>query len=249
MMRPLASVAKRLPPVALLFAALLWALPAGAQTTGGVFGPGVSADDRSAQVRVAFSPGEDGGADRWAGRVHYQHGLSDSLRARIVLQGNDIETGDFETTFVQAELQWQFRDTPKWQSALRLDARLAEDDDGADQIGLNWTNRVPLGERTSLTLVGLTGLQFGPRKRDGFGLETRVSLAHSLGKGVSVSLESFDAFGRTNKIGNFNTQSHRIGPAASVKLGGGVSLFGGVLFGTSDAARDTDFRLWVGRSF
>jgi hypothetical protein len=47
-----------------------------ASNTSGVHGPVVNPDDRSAQYRLGFAPGEDGGQDAWAHRFHYQHAFN-----------------------------------------------------------------------------------------------------------------------------------------------------------------------------
>ena len=234
--------------ISVVASCVVCAAPAAAQTTGGVFGPGVSAQDRSAQWRIALSPGEDGGADRWASRLHYQHGFTDSLRGRIVLQGSDIETGEFETVFAQAELQWQFKSGSDWASALRFDARVAENDDGADQLGLNWTNQWSVAERTSLTGVVLTNVQIGNRRADGVGVELRGALAHRLDGGATIAVDSFNSFGRSVNFGRFKGDSYRLGPRVSGRMGD-IDMLAGVLFGLGGDARDTDFRVWLGKRF
>ncbi len=243
--------------VALLMVFIICAAaPAYAQTTAGVFGPNISEGDRSAQFRIATTPGQNGGADRWEARVHYQHALKGNLRARIVFQGSDIETGKFESNFIQAELQWQFKKAAKksswqssWASAVRLDARLVEKDDGVNRIGVNWTNQWNPGENWQFNNVVLMGTEIGSNARDGLLLEIRNGVKYKIGANTRLGVESFSALGRSNALGNFNTQNHRLGPVMTGKLGAETKYLIGVLFGASRPARDVDFRLWLTRGF
>ena len=232
----------------LLAAAFAAAAPATAQTTGGVFGPKVTEGDRSAQWRIAFAPGQDGGPDRWASRLHYQHAVSPRLRFRGVVQGSDVETGSFELNFAQFETHWQFSKDPGWRSALRLDTRLVEGDDGFDQIGLDWTNQWPLGSRASLTVVGLSNVRLAGGDRS-IGVETRASLAYRPeGSPWTLALQSFDAYGRTRNFPRLADQNHRIGPSVSRRFGD-VDVRATALFGWSEAARDIDIAFWLGKHF
>ncbi len=240
-----------------LFAAFIFCsfAPAYGQTTAGVFGPNISEGDRSAQFRTAMSPGQNGGMDRWEARIHYQHALADNLRARIVLQGSDIETGKFESNFIQAELQWQFKKAnkqlsgAKWASALRLDARLVEKDDGANRMGVNWTNQWNPDRNWQFNNVVLVGTEIGANAGDGLILEIRNGAKYKIGANTRLGIESFSALGRSNTLGNFNTQNHRLGPVMTGKLGANTKYLVGVLFGASRPARNVDFRLWLTRGF
>jgi len=229
-----------------------YALPASAQTTAGVFGPNISEGDSSAQWRIAASPAQNGDRGRWETRLHYQYAFQDDLRARIVVQGSDIENGSFESNFLQAELQWQFKkkdEQSPWASALRLDARLVEKDDGASRLGLNWTNQWNPGGNWQFNNVVLTAVEIGNEARDGVILEVRNGVKYKVKPNMQVGLESFSALGRTNSLGNFSTQNHRLGPVVTGKFNGETSYLIGALFGVSRPARDLDFRLWLNRSF
>ncbi len=235
--------------------ALLFSAPAASaygQTTAGVFGPNISEGDKSAQFRIAASPAENGGFDRWEARIHYQHALSANLRARIVAQGSNLETGDFESNFFQAELQYQFKKADKnsfWASALRLDARLVEQDDGASRIGLNWTNQWNPGDKWQFNNVVLTALETGDNARDGIILEIRNGAKYKISANTKIGIESFSALGRTNNLGGFNSQNHRLGPVITGKISPEISYLAGALFGVSRPARDLDMRFWLTRKF
>lgn len=236
-----------------LFCMVLFAVApmAFAQNVGGVFGPVVKEGDRSAQYRAGFSAGQNGGPDRFVHRIHYQHAVSNRLRWRVVAQGSDLETGDLEGNFVVGELHWQFLDAKEsgWSSALRLDGRLSEGDDGAHLIGLNWTSQVPLSEDWSFIGVVLVAEELGDRARDGTFVQTRASLTHTLKGGNKLGVEMFNVHGDIGDLQDLDQQNLTIGPTFSTKLNQDWSLFAGVQFGLTDPARDTDMRLWLGRSF
>ena len=224
-------------------------MAAAAQTTGGIPGPGVNKDDRSAQLRVAFAPSNNGREDRWAARLHYQQGLSDDLRWRVVLQGTDFETGSFEPVFIQGELQWELDADPAWAKAVRFDARIAENDDGADQLGLVSINQFRLTDRAFARVDVFANLQVGSRRADGIGAEVRGMVGYKADPRTTLVLESFNSLGRGDKFGEFKRNAERLGPGVSYSLGNGTSLFGSVLFGLNDATADTDLRLWLTQSF
>ena len=193
----------------------------------------------------------DGGRDLFVHRIHYQHAINENWRWRVVAQGSDTETGDLEGNFVVGELHWQFLDakTNGWSSALRLDGRISEGDDGAHLIGLNWTSQVPLGDDWSFIGVVLLSEELGDRSRDGTFVQTRASLTHTLDSGNKIGVEMFNVHGDIGDLPDLDDQRLSIGPTFSTKLTDDWSVFTGVQFGLTDPARDTDFRLWISRSF
>ena len=236
---------------ALASIAMLIAPWASAQNVGGVFGPVVKEGDRSIQYRAGFSPGQDGSPDRFVHRFHYQQAINDSLRWRVVAQGSDLEDGNLESNFVVGELHWQFLDAKEagWSSAFRVDARVSEGDDGAHLLGFNWTSQVPLTDRLSFIGVVLLAEELGDRARDGTFLQTRGSLTYTLDSGNKIGVEMFNIHGDLGDLQDLDEQSLTIGPTFSTTLNEDWSLFAGVQFGLTDPVRDTDFRLWFGRSF
>lgn len=79
-----------------------------ASNTSGVHGPGVKADDRSMQLRIALSPSDENGQqDNWAYRLHYQYAFNDEFRSRMILQYRD--RGSVQYEYIRAELLYNFK--------------------------------------------------------------------------------------------------------------------------------------------
>jgi hypothetical protein len=223
-----------------------------AQTVGGVFGPNISDGDTSAEYRAAFAPVDGSDDVRFVQRIHYQYAFNDGWRVRGVLQASDIETGNQEFNFFQGEIQWQFLEENKYgvSSAVRLDGRITEGDDGADLVSLNSTTQWNINKNWQTTGVILLGRELGNDSRDGINLETRVSLLRRVSGRVRIGVESFNIWGNSDDgFASIDAQRHSLGPVATLSLGNGWSILGGTLFGVTDAAPETDFRIWVNKSF
>lgn len=223
-----------------------------AQSVGGVFGPNIKEGDRTAEYRLALAPANNSDDVIFVHRVHYQQAFNESWRARGVVQLADNQAGGHDFNFFQAELQWQFLEENSWglSSALRLDGRVTDEDDGADLISFNSTTQWNIDDDWRATAVILVARELGNNARDGINLETRASLTRKLGNTYRLGIESFNVIG--NSDGGFapaNLQRHSLGPVGTASLGDGWSILGGVLFGVSDGAADTDVRFWVTKSF
>ncbi len=236
---------------ALATAGLALAAPSHAQNTSGVFSPSVRADDRSAQYRGAFTPGEDGGDARHAHRVHYQHALNDSLRWRVLAQFRDPGEGDVEYQYAQGELLWQVRERGDgvWASALRFDLRLTEGGDSPDFLRVSTTNQFDVSDTWHVRALLLATRDISDDPRDGVALETRFSLTADIGGGRRFGAETFNRLGRSDDIQPFDEQRHTVGPVLSGRLAPQWGYQVGALFGVTDTARDQDYRFWLVRRF
>lgn len=220
-----------------------------AQNTGGVFGPEVTPGSSAFEGRVAIAPGSDGRDRRFASRVHYQKAISDNLRLRAVVQGVDTQANGFEFAFVQLEAQLQFREDEihGWDSAVRFDAQFA--DGGADLIGINWTSDIFLNDRWKLRGILMGAVQVGSERRSGAFLQTRSSISYKLDSNYQVQLQMFNNYGSSADFADFRDQNHAVGPAVSGKLGKDWSFEASALFGVTDAATDTDLRIFLTKAF
>lgn len=224
--------------------ALLWLLvllPGAvlASNTGGVFGPVVNEGHRSMQYRAAEADG-----DLFAQRLHVQAASSDNLMWRVVAQNREA---DFD--YLQGELFWQLSNLQdRWSHGLRIDLRY-RDADRPHQLGLNWMHEVRWSDRWSARGLLLTTVQFGSERRSGVGVQLRGSVTRKMQADQSLSLSWFSDYGTTAQWRSGRRQLHELGPTYQVKLGQDWSLLGGALFGLTDAASDTTFRIWLTRSF
>lgn len=227
----------------LLFSLLL-TLPAFAQNTGGVFPPDVNEDHKSAQYRIAVNLD----SDRFAQRLHYQQAIDGDFMWRIVGQTRETATSDFDFDYVQAELFWQISpDENDYRTGLRFDARL-RDDNRPNQLGINWMHQWQFDDGWTARLVGLSALQIGKNSADGIFLSPRAHLSKKLDSGVSLGLEYYGSFGSTEDF-SLSKTGQTVGPFVSTKLTGQTSLMAGVQLGLTDAAPDTDLRLWITQGF
>lgn len=215
-----------------------------ASNVGGVFGPGVTQGDQSAQYRGAYDPDNN----NFVQRIHYQHALNDDVRLRGVFQARKTADSDVDFDFFQGELQWQLKGSAKRQQAVRLDVRI-RDRGRVGSLGLNWTNQFTLSPTLSARAIVLAAVEVGNGARSGVLLQTRSSLTHKLNKRFSVSAELFSEYGSSTDFDSFDDQIHQIGPALSGKLADDWSFFSGVLVGATDASPDTSLRLWLSKSF
>lgn len=223
----------------------LSSLPALANTSS-VFSPDVSAGDRSFEYRSSFEPGEDGGPDVLAHRLHYQQSLNEQTRLRLIGTLSDKDQG-LEYRYTRFELQHQFHEDEQagFDSAIRFELQIAEGDDTPSRVRLAWTGKVDATPRWQLRANFLTGKQFDSGARSGMLLETRWQATYKLDNGVRVGLEMFNDLNTTADFGSFNEQEHTLGPILKFGIAKGWKAEASYHAGLSDDASDDTFRLHV----
>ena len=233
--------------------AALVLLPAAslAQNVGGVFGPTVNENDKQLEFRLGLAPNQN---DDWGAvaRLHYQQAFNDSLRLRGVIQYADPVGGDLELKHFQLELLWQTveRTESGYESAFRFDARVSENDDGADRVGVNWIHQWSLDNGWRIRALGLFNTEVGPAARDGINVGFRSSATRRIDNGLRVGVENFSSFGNTDRgFGNFDDQRHSIGPVVTGSFSPDWGWYTGVQFGVSERANDHDWQFRVTRNF
>lgn len=231
------------------FISLLLSSQVLAQNTGGVFGPVVNADHKALQYRITLDPDNAAGETGLAQRLHYEQSINSKVMWRVVGQLRKTAASDTDFDFVQGEVFWQITpDDQDYQTGLRFDARY-RGDNRPEQFGLNWMNQFKLGGGWSARALALTAVQTGNNSADGVFLQTRGNLYRKIDGGHTIGFELYNNFGNSENIGSFKDQGHTIGPFVSTPIGNGVSLYGGALFGLSEAAADTELRFWVTKGF
>jgi hypothetical protein len=136
---------------------------------------------------------------------------------------------------------------------------------------------VQLGtEKTHLLLNPFFSKTFGPNREEGMDFSLGWAVKHELREGFAIGIEGYSTFPNISNSPGSEFQDHRIGPVVYLEraLGGGghrtrglsvkdtrggnddkkeegpkLGLEIGVLFGLSDAAQDTTFKIKGGISF
>ncbi len=227
-------------------ASLCWlSMPALANTSS-VFSPDVSEGDRSFEYRSSFEPGEDGGPDTLAHRLHYQQSINGQTRWRIMSQLSDKDEG-LEYRYTRLELQHQLHEDEDagFDSALRFELQIAEGDDTPSRARVAWTGKVDATPRWQLRANVLTGKQFDSGAKSGLLLETRWQATYKLDSGVRVGLEMFNDLNTTADFGSFDEQEHTLGPIVKFDIVKGWKAEASYHAGLSDDASDDTFRLHV----
>ncbi len=224
---------------------------ASAQGVGNVFGPDVDPGDRAVEYRLGFAP-RSGDEDRFAHRLHIEQAVSDRVKLRGLIVGTTAETGDLELIYAQASafVQVLERTPDGFSSGFRFDLRLAEGDDGASRIGVNWTNQWVFADRWQARAVLLTTRDLEGPSTDGIGFSTRARISRKFESGLRAGLDIYNDYGNTaTGPRRFDSQRHQVGPMLSGDLPGDWTWLASSLFGASDAAPDAEFQLQIGHDF
>ena len=231
-----------------VFSIFVFVPKAVAQNTGGVFPPMVNEGHESVQWRTAINP--DVNDDfRYASRLHYQKALDSDFMWRILGQVKNTASDDIDIDFIQGELFWELSDDDDiHKHGLRFDARLRPDS-RAEQIGLNFMNQFNHSNGWRTRVLGLSSIQIGGRGNDGINLQSRFQIAKTLPGKQTLGIDMFNNYGNTGDIGDFNQQSHTLGPFLAMPIADKFSIYAGPLFGISDAAPDFEMRWWLTRSY
>ncbi len=235
-----------------LFAGLLASLPAGAQTVGTVFGPGVDADDVGAEYRIALAQDEPGDDVSYAQRLHVQRALNGAVRLRLVANFRDRIRSDWEFDSIQGEVLWQLVErTPSgFSTGFRFDAKLSEGDNKPHQLGVNWTSEWVFAQKWRARGIILLDRDIGSDSRDDVFLDTRASLSRKFDNGLRVSLDSFSDLGSFDAgFGSFDDQEHQLGLSVTGKLTDDWGWTVAALAGVSKSAPERDLAFRVTRAF
>ena len=228
----------------LVLAAVLAPLPALAQNTSGVPGPTVDGGARAVDYRLAVSAGDERGA-RAAHRLQYEHGVTDSLRLRVVGQALTSD-GDARPEYLQADALWQVtKDGAPLQLALRVDARI-QDGSRPERLGLIGIGQVAVTDALALRGSVHVTRDVGDLARDGLSVETRGGVIYDLGQGRKIGIEGFHDHGRTPDPAPFRGRQ-QVGPFVEWPVAKDWTLDTGVLFGLSEETQAVDLRLFVTR--
>lgn len=212
-----------------------------AQNTGGIFGPVINEDHHAWQYRATFDPD----SNVLVQRFHYEAAPTGSTMWRVIGQVRKTDERDADFDFVQGEWFWQMTpDNERWQRGLRVDARVRSDG-RPGLLGLHFMNEYALSPDWLARVVLLSNIDIGDNARDGLNLEVRGFILNRAAPNTQWGVEFYNPVGSTDKFNSFSDQQRQIGPFVVHNFGNRWQLFGGALFGATDATPDTNWRIWL----
>ncbi|WP_411820096.1 hypothetical protein ABFZ85_01090 [Hyphococcus formosus] len=224
----------------------LIAASAFAQNTSGVSNPNITEGRRDFGYRLSVEP--TGGSDDFAHRFDYGHSFSDRTRMKFVVTQNN-KNGDIKIRHFQTEAQYQFRKVQEgWNSAVQVQGRIPTADNVSGRARFAWLNSIDLSPRVELRANVYAAKEVGDLAKKGIRLETRSELTVSDVRQMRVGVQMFNRYNTTAAFGDFNDQSHQVGPIVRGRIANDLSYGVGALFGISRAASDAEFRIFLGYS-
>ena len=218
-----------------------------AQNTALVFGPEVIAGEGVVDFRMGYDPDEN----RCVYRNHIQYGFSDSFSLRGLTLHTIDSSGQWDFRFFRIEGLWQFLESEKsgWDSALRFELEIAEGDDLPSRVRLAWSGMYDIDDYWQIRGNFLTGYEIGPASGPGALFEVRAQISRKLTHISRLSLDYFGNMNNTEAFGNWESQRHQVGPTLNVRLNKNIRVVGGMLFGISRTAVNTEYRVVVMHAF
>ncbi|MEL7480573.1 MAG: hypothetical protein AAGJ29_03350, partial [Pseudomonadota bacterium] len=152
-----------------LFTGFISAPIAFPQSLSGVPSPVIRTDDRQAEWRIGFDPGNDGAQSRTSSRLHYQHGFGSRLRVRGIVVGSNSGPGGFDLTQTQVQTLFQYADAADGgiNAAFRFDYLLSNGNDNPDDIRFGWTGDWPLAPKWTFRTSAFASVEVGNNRNDG----------------------------------------------------------------------------------
>ena len=95
----------------------------------------------------------------------------------------------------------------------------------------------------------MTGYEIGMASDPGALFEVRAQVSRRLTKTTRMTFDYFGNMNNTEAFGNWKSQRHQIGPTLSVGLSKTTRVIRGALFGISQTAADSEYRVVVMRTF
>jgi hypothetical protein len=231
---------------AALLSAITAPFGAQAQDVNGVPNPDINLGRSSISFRMAFQPGSGGKPYSYAHQVAYQRAFSDSWSMRLSVQHGTRGGSDFGFRFLQGDVQYQFAEDQEygWDGSVLLVLRVPDGGDGPGRIGTALAAKYAPDIHWEMRGVIFAGREFGLGSRDGITLATRVEATRDIAAKLRLGAQLVDNFNTTAHFGSFDEQSHQAGLVAKGFITDALSYNAGALFGVSDAAPDTELRLF-----
>lgn len=206
-------------------------------STSGVVGANVKAGDRSIEWRHAAVP--QTGEIR--SRVHYQHSLNDRWRPRAIIQFKDHVEDEAAWDYVRGELQWQFFDGARYDSAFRVGYNIRSDE-RAPRASFVWTSQYLITKRVYARLAFVSRNDFDTLE-DEASSQIRTSISRKASSAIAYGFESF--LSRSDWRDEYDEQSHVVGPYVKYRFLMKTAIRVGALVGVTGASDDQLLRFWL----
>lgn len=218
-----------------------------AQSTALVFSPEVIAGEGAVDFRIGYDPGKN----RWVYRNHIQYGFSDSFRLRGLTLHTIDSSNQWDFRFFRVEGLWQFLENEKagWDSALRFDLEIVEGDDLPSRVRLAWSGMYDINPYWQIRGNFFTGYEIGPASDPGALFEVRAQVSRRLTQTARVTFDYFGNMNNTEAFGNWESQRHQLGPTLNVPLSKNIRVVLGALYGISQTATNSEYRVVCVRTF
>ncbi len=220
-----------------------------AQNVSGVPSPVIKSGERAFEYRAAYGARDDGAADIFAQRFHFQQAIADDWRIRVLLVQEKRGGEDLKLQSASMQVAHFIGATRDWKTGFRADGEIPLVDGRPGRARLAWLNEFALADDIYLRGDLFIARQFGDAARDGVFIETRAEFGHVASKTLTFGAQVFNQWGATSGFGPWSAQRHEAGPFVRARVTKHARVEVSALAGLSAAAPDADFRVFLGYDF
>lgn len=230
-------------------------LPAFAQSlTGNVGSASVTKGERGAEIRVGFDDENNIGS-----RAHYEQGLTDWYKIRLISAFSQPDGGDFDfrSFTIENRFQWnkEANDNSGFNGGFRLSYSLVDGSGNNDEAEVRFviTDKFADGWEWRTNLIA--EMETGSGSQGGAELQTRWQITRAINLNAfgterwRLGLETFNEFGNTRDIPDFEDQAHQIGPVIKASWDNNIYIQASLRAGVTDGADDAMMKFFIGRDF
>ncbi len=218
-----------------------------AQNMGTVFSPVIEEGSSDVIYRIGYQP--EGNA--MAQRLVYQYGVTNQWQLRSMVQFYQNDAASLGFQYARFEAMWQFlkEETAGWASALRFSVQIPDSSNTSYRVGLAWSGLVNLDPNWQLRANFLIKREFGADCESGFFPGGRVQVSRQLTPQLTLALDGFVGFNNVTDLGDFDANTHQLGPLLMVKLAEKWKVEARALFGVSSASPSVSYLLNIAYAF
>lgn len=218
-----------------------------AQNMGTVFSPVVEEGSSDVVYRIGYQP--EGNA--MAQRLVYQYGVTNQWQLRGMVQFYQNDAASLGFQYVRLEAMWQFleEEVAGWASALRFSLQIPDNSNTPYRVGLAWSGLVNFDEDWQLRANFLIKREFGADSESGFFPGGRVQVSRKLTPMLTLALDFFAGFNNVTDLGDFDANTHQVGPLLGVRISEHLNMEARALFGISSTSPSVSYLLNIAYAF